>query len=112
MNGTTLSTPRFGRVTLSVIDDEALAAMKDRAVEDHTIVWEPGMTPGPGWDLTDETGRRYRPVAQRGTILYVLGPAAHNLHEAGTKRRSGTGAQVPGTRRPRLPRRVYREEEE
>lgn len=83
MHGLTITTPRFGTVQIHVLPAvdarEELRAMADRAVERREIVWHYGMTPGPQWDLTDEFGKRYRPVAIQGSTLFVIGPEAHAL---------------------------------
>lgn len=92
MHGRTLDTERFGVVTLHVLPAvsarRALRRMVEAALRESlskmsegaecVVAWT-GTRPGPSWDILDELGRRHRPVAQRGSTLYVVGPSAHTL---------------------------------
>lgn len=110
MHGLTITTPRFGTVQIHVLPAvdarEELRAMADRAVARREIVWHYGMTPGPQWDLTDEFGKRYRPVAMQGSTLFVIGPEAHALWGGSRPKMKGERSRV-GKKRTR----AYREEE-
>lgn len=110
MHGLSITTDRFGPVQIHVLPaddaDAEIARMVDRAVRDREIIWHYGMTPGPEWDLFDDLGRRYRPVALRGRTLYVRPPEAHRLRQV--KRESRP--MMSGERKKRKTR-VYREEE-
>jgi len=92
MHGRTLDTERFGSVTIHVLPAtsarRALRIMADAALRSgsgvleegsqYVVAWT-GTPPGPAWDILDELGRRHRPVAMRGSTLYVVGPSAHTL---------------------------------
>lgn len=112
MHGRTIDTERFGVVTIHVLPAtfarRALRIMADLALrsslsemseEAECVVSWTGNPPGPSWDLLDELGRRHRPVAQRGSTLYVVGPSAHALSTGRESRPKMHGERKQAKRR-------------